>query len=148
MKIISLSAAVLMLSAPTVLADSAIIPAIKGYAQTDTGGSQQVINAYRAQQSDVIVENVGGVVEVILSDDLEGSRHQRFIIRIAGGQTVLIVHNIDLAPRIDSLREGDRVSVKGKYEWNDRGGLIHWTHHDPRSVHEGGWIDHNSLRYQ
>ncbi|MGB5916820.1 MAG: DUF3465 domain-containing protein, partial [Phormidesmis sp.] len=108
----------------------------------------QVINAYRAQQSDVIVENVGGVVEVILSDDLEGSRHQRFIIRIAGGQTVLIVHNIDLAPRIDSLREGDRVSVKGKYEWNDRGGLIHWTHHDPRSVHEGGWIDHNSLRYQ
>ncbi|MEL7054408.1 MAG: DUF3465 domain-containing protein, partial [Cyanobacteria bacterium J06588_5] len=53
-----------------------------------------------------------------------------------------------LAPRIDGLRVGDRVSVKGEYEWNDRGGLIHWTHHDPRNVHEGGWIDHNGLRYQ
>ncbi|PZO45947.1 MAG: hypothetical protein DCF15_21035 [Phormidesmis priestleyi] len=67
-----------------------------------------------------------------------------------------IVHNIDLAARIDSLPVGDtpsewlchRVSVKGEYEWSDRGGLIHWTHHDPRNVHEAGWINHNNLRYE
>ncbi len=107
-----------------------------------------MLNAYRNRQSDVIVENVVGVVEAILPDDLEGSRHQRFIVRIASGQTVLIVHNIDLAARINSLREGDRISVKGKYEWNDRGGLIHWTHKDPRNVHPAGWIDHKGLRYE
>ena len=88
------------------------------------------------------------MVEAILPDDNEGSRHQRFIIRLASGNTVLVVHNIDLAPRIDSLREGDRVLVKGEYEWNDRGGLIHWTHHDPRNRHEGSWIDHSGFRYQ
>ncbi|MGC1527457.1 MAG: DUF3465 domain-containing protein, partial [Phormidesmis sp.] len=112
MKFLSLSAAAvsLLFPAPTIPDDSTITSAIKGYVQADTSGSQQVANAYRNQQSDVMVEDVAGVVEVILSDDLEGSRHQRFIIRIAGGQTVLIVHNIDLAPRIDSLREGDRVS--------------------------------------
>ncbi len=139
-------------SQPVVLDMASVTPAAfsqsKGNVQAAVNGNQQVLNAYRNRQSDVIVENVSGVVEAILPDDLEGSRHQRFIIRLAGGQTVLIVHNIDLAARIDSLREGDRVSVKGEYEWNDRGGLIHWTHHDPRNIHEGGWIDHNNLRYE
>ena len=142
--------AMLITPSPISLASVAIasetVTGQKDYGRAD--GGQQVLNAYRNRQSDVIVENVVGTVERMLSDDLEGSRHQRFIIRVASGQTVLVVHNIDLAPRIDGLRVGDRVSVKGEYEWNDRGGLIHWTHHDPRNVHEGGWIDHNNLRYQ
>ncbi|MEM9948742.1 MAG: DUF3465 domain-containing protein [Cyanobacteria bacterium P01_D01_bin.36] len=135
-------------SSPSLLAKSVIAEPSKEIVTSKSNGNQQVLNAYQARQSDVIVENVSGVVEAILPDDNEGSRHQRFIIRLAGGNTLLIVHNIDLAPRIDSLREGDRVLIKGEYEWNDRGGLIHWTHHDPRRVHEGGWIDHNGLRYQ
>lgn len=146
-------AALLITPSPTALASVAAAPEAtsysKGYVRADVAsGNQQVLNAYRNRQSDVIVENVVGMVEAILPDDLEGSRHQRFIVRMANGNTVLIVHNIDLAARIDSLREGDRVSVKGEYEWNDRGGLIHWTHHDPRNVHPGGWIDHNGLRYE
>ena len=84
----------------------------------------------------------------LLPDGVEGSRHQRFIVRMASGHTVLVVHNIDLAPRVSGLREGDRVSIKGEYEWNDRGGIIHWTHKDPRSAHEDGWIDHNNVRYE
>jgi len=147
-------AALLITPTPTALASVAATSETtspsKGYVQagTTTSGNQQVLNAYRNRQSDVIVENVVGLVEAILPDDLEGSRHQRFIVRMSNGKTVLIVHNIDLATRIDSLREGDRVSVKGEYEWNDRGGLIHWTHHDPRNVHPGGWIDHKGLRYE
>ena len=135
-------------ASPSLLARSVISEQSKGIARANADGNQQVLNAYRDGQSDVIVENVSGVVEAVLPDDLEGSRHQRFIMRLASGNTVLVVHNIDLAPRINSLREGDYVSVKGEYEWNDRGGLIHWTHHDPRNVHEGGWIDHEDLRYQ
>ena len=98
--------------------------------------------------SNVIVADVSGVVTALLPDDMEGSRHQRFIVDIGAGHTVLVVHNIDLAPRLDGLREGDRVSVKGEYEWNDRGGLIHWTHRDPRSSHEDGWIDFGRDRYE
>ncbi|QOY51204.1 DUF3465 domain-containing protein [Candidatus Sulfurimonas baltica] len=40
----------------------------------------------------------GDVIRV-LSDDNTGSRHQRFIIRLSSGQTLLIAHNIDLAPK-------------------------------------------------
>lgn len=111
-------------------------------------GSKAVSEAYKNQQSDVIVENVPGTVESILPDDLEGDRHQRFVIRISREQTLLVVHNIDIAPRLSTLRKGDRVSIKGEYEWNERGGLIHWTHKDPRSSHEDGWIDFNNVRYE
>jgi len=111
-------------------------------------GSKSVLDAFKNKQSNVIVENVAGTVEALLPDDTEGSQHQRFIIRIARNQTVLVVHNIDMAPKLTTLRKGDRVSVKGEYEWNERGGLIHWTHKDPRSNHEDGWIDFNNVRYE
>jgi hypothetical protein len=102
---------------------------------------------FEQRQSDVQIE-VSGTVTRLLSDDHEGSRHQRFIIELPSGQTLLIVHNIDLAPRIDDLREGDDVRVYGEYIWNDKGGLIHWTHHDPANRHPHGWIRHQDSLYQ
>jgi len=89
-----------------------------------------------------------GKVARILEDDHDGSRHQRFILALDSGRTLLIAHNIDLAPRIDSLREGDTVAFNGEYEWNERGGVIHWTHHDPQGEHEAGWLRHNGRVYQ
>lgn len=102
---------------------------------------------YASRRSDVIVE-VGGEVMRLLADDTKGSRHQKFIMSLASGHTVLISHNIDLAPRVEQLRQGDAVSVKGEYEWTERGGVIHWTHHDPAGKHTGGWVEHNGKRYE
>jgi len=89
-----------------------------------------------------------GVVTRILADDNNGSRHQRFILTLDSGQTVLVAHNIDVAPRIDGLRVGDTVSFYGEYVWNEKGGVIHWTHHDPAGKHKTGWVRHNGERYQ
>lgn len=84
----------------------------------------------------------------LLADDLKGSRHQRFILKLNTGQTLLVAHNIDLAPRIDNLSEGDEISFYGEYEWNDRGGVIHWTHYDPKGKHTAGWLVHDGKVYQ
>jgi hypothetical protein len=89
-----------------------------------------------------------GVVERVLPDDNSGSRHQRFIVRLASGQTLLIAHNIDIAPRVAGLARGDTVSFSGLYEANDKGGVVHWTHHDPSGRHSAGWIEHEGHRYQ
>jgi len=89
-----------------------------------------------------------GIVIKILSDDEVGSRHQRFILKLHSGQTLLIAHNIDLAPRLSTLREGDVVAFSGVYEWNSKGGVIHWTHLDPNGHHEAGWLKHNGRIYQ
>lgn len=106
-----------------------------------------ILEAFRAQRGDVQVRGAGTVVKV-LPDDNRGSRHQRFLLEIPAGLTLLVAHNIDLAPRISGLREGDRVAFYGEYEWNDKGGVIHWTHHDPRGRHVGGWLEHRGERYE
>lgn len=110
-------------------------------------GNQTISDAYRAQRSDVQVMGEG-IVKRMLSDDLDGSRHQRFLLQLDNRQTVLIAHNIDLAPRIDNLQKGDTVAFFGEYEWNNQGGVVHWTHHDPGARHVDGWLKHRGRTYQ
>lgn len=120
-------------------------PPTPGAAATD--GERLLAEAYAARRSDVQVR-AAGRVEKLLPDDERGSRHQRFIVRLDSGQTLLVAHNIDLAPRIDGLATGDAVEIAGEYEWNDRGGVVHWTHHDPDGRHPGGWIAHAGRTYR
>ncbi|MEB3771919.1 DUF3465 domain-containing protein, partial [Vibrio cholerae] len=98
--------------------------------------------AYQSQQSDLQVQGLGQVVKV-LPDDNDGSRHQKFILKLNSGQTLLVAHNIDLAPRIPNLKVGDSVEFYGEYEWNKKGGVLHWTHKDPQNRHAHGWLKHN-----
>jgi hypothetical protein len=89
-----------------------------------------------------------GTVQKLLSDDVSGERHQRFIVRLASGQTLLIAHNIDVAHRVPGLQVGDTVAFKGEYVWNAQGGLVHWTHRDPSGSHAAGWIEFQGKTYQ
>ena len=108
---------------------------------------QTLAAAFENHRSNVQVQGSGQITKV-LADDNDGSRHQRFIVRVDSGQTVLIAHNIDLANRVASLSNGDRIEFYGEYEWNAKGGVIHWTHRDPQHRHVDGWIKHNGRTYQ
>lgn len=103
--------------------------------------------AFRNHTSGIEVEGEGTVIR-LLDDDVNGPRHQRFIVELASGQTLLMTHNIDLAPRLNGLKSGDSVRFKGEYVWNAKGGMVHWTHHDPQGRHVAGWIQHNGRTYQ
>jgi hypothetical protein len=116
--------------------------------EQSTGKSDAIIaDAFSNYQSNLQVSGKGVVIK-ILPDDNSGSRHQRFIIKLSSDQTLLIAHNIDLAPRISSLREGDSVQFYGEYEWNEKGGILHWTHRDPNGSHVDGWLEHQGQRYE
>ncbi len=110
-------------------------------------GTDDFARAFR-ERADGRVMRGSGEVERTLADDRDGSAHQRFIIRSDSGISVLISHNIDLAPRLDGLARGDRVEVYGEYVWNEKGGLMHWTHHDPDGNHPDGYIEWRGRRYQ
>ena len=106
-----------------------------------------LLRAIRSRADGVQVEGEGRVVR-LLADDHDGSRHQRIIVRVSTGQTLLIAHNIDLAPRVSDVSEGDLLSFNGEYVWNEKGGVVHWTHRDPRGVHPAGWIRHAGRVFQ
>ncbi len=89
-----------------------------------------------------------GLISRILTDDLDGDAHQRFIVRLRSGQTLLVAHNIDLAPRVAAITVGDEVAFYGEYEWSAEGGVMHWTHRDPAGRHVGGWIKYKGVTYQ
>lgn len=114
---------------------------------TADAGDNIMQDAFENRLHDVQVEGEGHVIR-ILSDDNEGSRHQRFIVELNNGLTVIIAHNIDLAPRVQNLQIGDLVSFYGEYEWNNQGGVMHWTHDDPDGYHIGGWIEHHGRIYR
>lgn len=109
---------------------------------TNAEGIRTILDAYASQRSGVWVQAMG-TVERHLPDDNEGDRHQRLIVRLTPDHTVLISHNIDLADRT-AAAVGDDIAFRGRYEWNDRGGVVHWTHHDPKrglnDFSRGGWL--------
>ncbi len=117
-----------------------------GSIETQPVAGDTLATAYAEQANDRWIDATLEVVR-LLPDDNDGNRHQRFIARTTSGQTLLIAHNIDLAQRVP-VAPGDEVRVRGVYEWNERGGVIHWTHHDPGARHAGGHIEHGGNRYR
>ncbi len=107
---------------------------------------------YGKSSQDEWIEDRGLVVR-LLNDDRddkehrEHGRHQRFVVRLAGGQTLLLAHNVSLAERIP-LGIGDRVSFRGIYEWNEEGGLVHWTHRDPLGGDDAGFVRFRNAVYR
>jgi len=71
--------------------------------------------AFKKRLSNIQVKSSGTVIR-ILKDDTQGSKHQKFILRVSSKQTIMIAHNIDLAPRINAISNGDQVSFYGEYE--------------------------------
>ena len=115
--------------------------------QSEISADDQVLLTAFTNKERNLQINGEGTVTVLLETDTSGTRHQKFIIKLASGQTLLVSHNIDLAPMINSLKVGDAIEFYGEYEWNDEGGLIHWTHDDPSGEHIDGWLFHDGLFY-
>lgn len=124
-------------------------PAASSRPQPAPAGTS-IADLFAARTSDRIVTAAGVVVHILPDDDdtSDGSgRHQQFLVAVDGCDvTVKIAHNLKFG-RVP-IRKQDRIRFKGEYEYNDRGGCIHWTHHDPKNWREGGWIEHRGIRYE
>jgi hypothetical protein len=114
--------------------------------QTTEVSTQLIEDAYARKLSDIQVSGQGIVVK-LLPDDRKGARHQKFLVRINDRQTLLFAHNIDLAERVP-LQPGDHVTFAGEYVYNPKGGIVHWTHHDPQGQHAAGWVMLQGKKYQ
>ncbi len=113
--------------------------------QQQPKSNHELEEAIIEQRSDVVVEFEAEIIK-LLADDNKGSRHQKFIVKF-NNNTILVAHNIDLAPRVP-VKKGDVINIRGEYEWNDKGGVVHWTHHDPQNRRVGGWIELKGKKFK
>lgn len=114
--------------------------------ESDSEEEQRIAELFGDRRSDVIVTATAEVVKM-LPDDNQGDRHQKMIVALKSGHSLLLSHNIDIAPRVPT-REGDTIRFRGEYEYTEQGGVIHWTHHDPAEHHKDGWVEFNGRLYQ
>ena len=104
---------------------------------------------YQAQRSRVEVTISGTAVHVLGTRRGRSGTHEGFLLRPDASCDLLlrVETNIDLTGPVP-LSDGDRVVVRGEYEYNPLGGVVHWTHHDPRGRHEGGYVQVGGRLYQ
>ncbi len=86
-------------------------------------------------------------VKRMLRPDDKGEKHEKFLLQLSNGSTILVAHNVSRAPSVP-VEAGDIVTVHGEYIWNNKGGVIHWTHASDTPRHAGGYIDFKGRRYQ
>jgi hypothetical protein len=122
---------------------------LAGCAAQTSANDFALCDAYNAGHSHVEVVADGRVTRVLGIQNGRVSPHEGFLMRLNSGCDVIVKVevNTDLAGTFP-VNAGDPVTVKGEYEYYSRGGVIHWTHHDPRFRHEAGFITIGGKTYQ
>jgi hypothetical protein len=127
----------------------ALIAVAAGCSTTQSPNDRALCDAYSAQRSHVEVVADGTVTRVLGVAPGRVSPHEGFLLRLASGCSLVVrvEANTDFTGPIP-MAEGQRVAVKGEYEFYPRGGVVHWTHRDPRGRHEGGYIQTGGQLYE
>lgn len=142
-------------AAPTATAEPAPAPAdpaapAEKPAKAKRGKAKPATAAPKSPEvlSDGLWWEGSGVVEKVLPDDTTPPRHQRFFLRDDRGRSLFFAHNVDEAPRVPDLAEGDEISFRGEWRDNEMGGAMHWTHRAGAGRRKGGWLERDGVRYE
>ena len=116
---------------------------------TEQADNKRICGAYAGQLTDGEVVGEGTVHGILGTRRGPSGEHEGFLLQLDGDcDLVLKVEtNTDITGPVP-LHEGERVTVKGVYIFNAMGGLIHWTHHDPRGRHDNGYVLADGKLYQ
>ncbi|MFZ3229727.1 MAG: DUF3465 domain-containing protein [Pseudobdellovibrio sp.] len=100
-----------------------------------------LIQAVTSHKQVSFVKAEGLVVSGLLKDDTNGSPHQKFNVKLTSGQVIMIVSNLDMCEKIP-VQVGDVVGAGGQFiPTGKSGGLLHWTHKDPKKIRPDGFIE-------
>lgn len=121
---------------PVGVAESGIIPSDLLLAQ-----------AYQNRTSGTQLTSEGKITHIFPTAD-SGTDYQKFIVQLGIGQSILVMHNMELGAAIEGLAIGEYIEVYGEYQWTADGGIIRWTHQDPLGKHQAGWVKYKGRIYR
>ncbi len=107
-----------------------------------------VCKAYAQHLSGIEVDAAGTVTRLLGTHPGVQSPHTGFLVELQPcGVTVRVEANTDFTGVVP-IRRGDDVVLRGEYEYYGQGGVIHWTHRDPRGRHPSGYVKVGGTTYQ
>jgi hypothetical protein len=126
----------------------AVVAALTACSTTQSPDDNALCAAYSATRSHVEVVADGTITRVLGVQPGRVSPHEGFLMRLASGCSLIVrvEANTDFTGPIP-LTAGEHVVVKGEYEYYSLGGVVHWTHRDPRGRHENGYISAGGRLY-
>jgi hypothetical protein len=106
--------------------------------QPDNGS---ICRAYTQQASRKEVIAQGTIVDVLGESEGRGGEHEGYLLKLDGDCDLLlrVETNLSITGPIP-IRRREQVIVKGEYEYDAEGGVLHWTHHDPSARHVAGYV--------
>ncbi|AFY00753.1 DUF3465 domain-containing protein [Bdellovibrio bacteriovorus] len=112
----------------------------------ESASDSDLVRAVNDRRREDFVEGGSLTVVKILPDDSSGLEHQKWVVRLSNGELMQAVYNLDMCPRVP-LKVGDVIAMGGQFIWTNKGGLLHWLHHDPRGRRPDGYVYVNGQYY-
>ncbi|AHZ86355.1 hypothetical protein Bb109J_c1014 [Bdellovibrio bacteriovorus] len=112
----------------------------------ESASDSDLVRAVNERRREDFVEGGRLTVVKILPDDNSGLEHQKWVVRLSNGELMQAVYNLDMCPRVP-LNVGDVIAMGGQFIWTNKGGLLHWLHHDPRGRRPDGYVYVNGQYY-
>jgi hypothetical protein len=118
-----------------------------GHTQAPDDAAVCALYAQRADKAEALAS--GSVAAILGTRRGPSGEHEGFLLRLDSGcaLTLRVETNVDLTGPVP-LTRGQHVLVKGEYIYDPRGGLLHWTHRDPRGRHVGGYVEAGGRLYE
>ncbi len=120
-----------------------LLAALTGCAGGPVTVEQAMAGCARGASAVEVVAN-GTVARLLGTYSSRTGTHEGFVLR-SKAMSIRIENNTTITGPIP-LSQGEAVTLQGQYECND--GVIHWTHHDPRLRHIGGYIQAGGKIYR
>lgn len=112
--------------------------------------TQQAVleRALRDKAQDQLLVVVGWVTGILPDVERDGVSYQRFEVRLVNRQHLLIEHDLHRSTRVEGIKAGSELLIRGRYFWNEQGGVLRYTHHDPEQKRPDGWIRFKHRNYE
>jgi hypothetical protein len=103
---------------------------------------EAVCRAFHAGTSAFEVVADGRVVSLLGTNAGPSGAHEGFLLHLGSGcdLTLRVETNVGFTGPIP-LHVGENVVVKGEYEYEALGGVIHWTHRETHGRHPSGYVE-------